>query len=226
MKTLPVIAVALVLTGCASRPDTSVPAAPSVRHEKQPEIAGATDRLDAPSSRISGVNAELRERVALLESERATLKREASKWEDEMARWTDRGLTAEQQLELALEELAKVRANWFTQLDAATTALRAQVEDLTAAHDLLELEKERLKKEAVAKDMEVARLYGDKAADAASISRLNRKVDDLADVLANKDREVAVKDFLLKISLVLAIYVVLRILKYTPWGRGFLFWLP
>ena len=225
MKHVHLLPLCLLLVACPQHPEPARSNASPVR-APQPEIAPAVDRLDAPSRRINEVNSCLRDRIAFLEKERALLRAEAATWEEQMAKWTERGLTTEQKLEITLGELKKVRANWFDQLDVATAALQAQVDELTAAHAQLESEKTRLKAEAAIKDQEVRTLVLDKEADARAIAQLEKLLAARAEDIRYKDRKIDTQATLLKLALIPLLYMVLRIIRLTPAGKAFLFWLP
>lgn len=222
--TLVLLAVAGLLASCATTQPAEDTATPS--RTQTPEISGPVGKLDEPSRRIGEVNTELRLRVAYLENERARLKEEAARWEAEMAMWEQKGLSSEQRLALALDELKRLRAGWVTQLDNATAGLNAQVVELTAAHRQLEDEKEKLKTAAAQKDIEVANLYVDKRKDKETIDGLRKAADNLKSSIKSRDDRIAVQNFLLKIAAALALYVALHFLSYIPTLRPYLFWLP
>ncbi len=225
MKHLSILLLVAVIVGCAPRVQTVVPEVST-----EPPMAEVVKRLDVPADRIGQVNAALSNRVAVLERERSRLRAEASEWEREMARWEERGLTAEEKLELVVDELAKVRANWFEQLDEATTGLKAEVEELTAARDHWE----GLYREVL---VQAGRSDKDREISEATVTALQAQLSEAGEVILEREATIKTQDatiarqevglwILGSVSGLALLYLIARIAKLTAWGRPFLFWLP
>lgn len=210
--------VLLLLAACGAPP-----AVPEGRAERRPEIVETVREIAEPVARIGRAATTLERRVAVMEGERKQLQREAAEWEQEMARWQERGLTAEQQLEMALAELRKVRANWFAQLDEATSGLRAELDELQSAHDDLSSKYQLALVESARHDQQAAQDDALIRGQGERIRSLNSEVSSQASTIASLETKYRLTFW---IAVAAGVYVLGRLLKLTPQGRAYLFWLP
>lgn len=206
------------LVSCSN---TSKP--PEGRAQRLPDIAQSVIKLNEPTEKVAKAHVALEKEINLLESHKTGLLEDQERWRKETKSWGEKNLSDAQKLDKTVQELSRVRANWFKQLESSTLILRRDLNSAHTALSDLNKEKQKLLIEASKHDRQSKE-------DNAHIKSSVKKISELDKEIKSQERKLNRRAFLLKffglISLISGVYLIARLVKLTPQGRIFLFWLP
>lgn len=223
MKSLIPLILACAMASCAHRGPAPSPVLPVPKAVVvTPDVQAISPSVD----RVSDANSKLKGQVGALQAQAKTAREEADRAMAEAARLVVMGSATKGELEGMWRSLQSVSArNLFLEteliktndlLNEQSTALIETRNKLSAAIS-----------SAGAADMAAQRNEAQLTAVTNQFVQAKSESDELAKLNAAKgDRIDLLEWWLWRLGIAVAGYVLLRVLKLTPWGRVWLFWVP
>lgn len=195
----------------------------------KPSIASDLARLNAPVASVNDSNRELAAKVAVLKREAAAARSDAGEAVGRAKQLAAAGAATKAQLDQAWRDITKVHdRNLF--LEAETTNLGTVVDRQAAELVRVNTSLQAAATAAAAKDAEADQLRAGLTAANQTIEKLGKAAGDEQARADTAEKRLAgamvYKRWVLTIIAIFVLYWILRLLKVTPFGQAWLFWLP
>lgn len=225
MKTLSFLILSALLGACAHK----APSSPVLEVPKAKLVSEDVQAVSAPVNRVADSNSQLKGQVGILKDQARSARQQAESAMNEAERLVKAGRATQQELDELWKSLQGVQSrNLFLETELVKTS--ALLDDQSVA--LRETQMKLTVAVSSAGSADQAAQYSEAQLRSVTNQFVTAKTEaeSLGKLVAVKDDRIsALQGWLAKAVIALgfvALYVVSRFVKLTPWGRPWLFWLP